>query len=265
MVMRIAVCVKQVPDSGEVRLNSGDNTLTRGAVGARLNPLDEYPLEAALTLKDARGAEITCFSMGPTKCAAVLDRATAMGVDRTVILSDAAFAGSDTWATAIVLAKAIQTIGSFDLILCGKQAVDGDTAQVGPGIAARLDIAQICQVSSLTAEVANDGWSFIATREFEEGKQSLRVPAPVLMTVSKGGWEPRCGCLENRLRALNNPPLKLDAAALRLPIGSVGLKGSPTRVVETVRVEHRRERRIINFDDAACVAEMAAEIKKHVS
>ena len=136
--MNILVCVKQVPDSKNVKIDPETNTLVREGVESIINPFDLYAVEAALSLKDEYGGKVTAVTMGPPQAEAVLREAVSYGVDEVALLSDRAFAGADTWATTSTLAQAAQKLGPFDLIICGKQAIDGDTAQVGPGLAERL-------------------------------------------------------------------------------------------------------------------------------
>ncbi|HEX9715060.1 MAG TPA: electron transfer flavoprotein subunit beta/FixA family protein, partial [Desulfurivibrionaceae bacterium] len=138
--MKIIVCVKQVPDAKDVRLDPKTNTLSREGVQAIMNPYDRHALEEAVRLKEQHGGTVTVLSMGPPQAEEMLREAVSCGADEAVLVSDRAFAGADTWATTYTLSQAIKKIDDFDLILCGKQAIDGDTAQVGPGLAERLDI-----------------------------------------------------------------------------------------------------------------------------
>ena len=150
--MDIIVCVKQVPDAKDVRLDPETNTLAREGVEAIMNPFDRHALEEAVSLKEQLGGTVTVLSMGPPQAETVLREALACGADNGVLISDRAFAGADTWATSYTLARAVETLGGFDLILCGKQAIDGDTAQVGPGLACRLDLPSRPALCDLCAE-----------------------------------------------------------------------------------------------------------------
>ncbi len=138
--MKIIVCVKQVPDAKDVRLDPKTNTLAREGVESIMNPYDRHALEEAVAIKEKLGGTVMVITMGPPQAEAVLREAIACGADDGVLISDRAFAGADTWATSYTLAKAVEMLGSFDLVLCGKQAIDGDTAQVGPGLACRLRV-----------------------------------------------------------------------------------------------------------------------------
>lgn len=224
--MRIAVCLKQVPDTTELKLDPVHNTLIREGVEAVLNPLDEFPLEAALRLREANGGEVVAFTMGPPQAGRVLDKAVAMGADEGVLVSDRAFAGADTWSTSLTLARAIEHRGPFDVVLCGKQAIDGDTAQVGPGIAAHLGWPQVTYVTRIESE----GDSLVLERMLDAGKARLRVRLPAVLTVLKEANEPRLPSLAGRLRAFSQTPATLGIGPLGLEAASVGLEGSPTRV-----------------------------------
>jgi electron transfer flavoprotein beta subunit len=224
--MNIAVCLKQVPDTAELKLDPVHNTLIREGVDSILNPLDEFPLETALRLREQEGGEVVAFTMGPPQASRVLEKAVAMGADRGILVSDRAFAGADTWATSLTLAKAIEASGPFDVVLCGKQAIDGDTAQVGPGIAAHLGWAQVTYVTHAEA----NGDDLILERMLDAGKAQLKVRPPVVLTVLKEANEPRLPTLAGRIRALTTTPSTLGIGDLGLPKEAVGLDGSPTRV-----------------------------------
>ena len=226
--MRIAVCIKQVPDTTNIKVDPETNTLIRDGVAAVLNPLDDFPLEAALRMKETTGGTVTVFTMGPPAAAAVLRTALAMGADAGVLVADRMFAGADTWSTSLVLARALDDQGGFDLILCGKQAVDGDTAQVGPGIAAHLTIPQVTYVTSI--QPGKEVGTVIVERLMDDQKARLQVKTPVLLTVLKEYGEPRLPTLSGRLTALTAPLDILNGAALGFTPEEVGLKGSPTRV-----------------------------------
>ena len=239
--MKIAVCVKQVPNTTELRLDPETNTLIREGVAAVLNPLDEFPIEAALQLREAVGGTVSVFTMGPPQAEDVLCKAVAMGADECVLVSDRAFAGSDTWATSLTLARALESTGPFDLILCGKQAIDGDTAQVGPGIAAHLDLPQVTYVTGIKP----DGDALRVQRLLDSGHAVLRVTLPVVLTVLKQANEPRLPSLAGRLRSLAAVVRIVGAAAVGVPADELGLSGSPTRVVRIAVPEtDRRHRRL---------------------
>lgn len=253
--MKIAVCIKQVPDTAELRIDPDTNTLIREGVDSVMNPLDVFALEAALQLRESGGGEVTVFTMGPPQAADVLRSAIAFGADRGVLASDRAFAGADTWSTSLTLAKAIQVSDNFDLILTGKQAVDGDTAQVGPGIAAHLGLPQVTYVTRLQKQSEH---SLLVTRMLEHGQADLELQLPAVLSVLKAANEPRLPSLAGRLRALRAEIQVLDCNALGVPAEELGLEGSPTRVVDiaTPRVQRSHKRFEGDPDSVAC--ELAA-------
>ena len=225
--MRIAVCLKQVPNTSEMRLDPETHTLIRSGVAAVLNPLDEFPLDAALRLRQALGGEVVAVTMGPPQAEEVLRKAVAMGADSGLLVSDRAFAGADTWATSLTLARALQASGPYDLVLCGKQAIDGDTAQVGPGLAAHLGIPQVTGVTALRAVAGG----IEVDRQLDGGTATLHLALPALLTVLKEANEPRLPSLSGRLRAQRAACRRLGLGDLAMAPGETGLKGSPTRVV----------------------------------
>ena len=182
--MKIAVCIKQVPDTTDVKINPETNTLVREGVQSITNPFDEYATEEALLIKEKQGGEVHVISMGPPQAIEVLKNALAVGADKVYLVSDKAFAGADTLATAYALSRTIQTIGEVDLIICGKQAIDGDTAQVGPGIATRLGIPQLTYVSKVKA-IDPGKKRIVVERMLENGREIVEAPLPALLTVVK--------------------------------------------------------------------------------
>jgi electron transfer flavoprotein beta subunit len=227
--MHIIVPIKQVPQSSDVKMDPVTGTMIRSARSSVLNPLDLYALEAALHLKDEHGAQVTVVTMGPPSAVQILKEALSMGADRAVHLTDRLFGGGDTYATSYVLSRAIEKIGSFDLVITGERATDGDTAQVGPGIASWLDLALATYVSAIE-EVA-DG-HIIAERLIEEGYQRVRVSLPALLTVVKEIAIPRLPTLRGKKRAMGKEIETWDAEAIAADRTKIGLKGSPTRVVQ---------------------------------
>ena len=188
--MRIVVCVKQVPDIERLDHMSTDpetGTIQREGLPSILNPVDEYAVEQALLLKDRLGAEVVVITMGPPQADEALIHCLAMGADQAYLVCDRALAGSDTLATSYALAGAIASLGGCDLVLCGLQAIDGDTAQVGPMLAEKLALPQVTCVSGLTVE----GKKAVAIRELEDGTETVQVKLPLLATMVKAGPLPR--------------------------------------------------------------------------
>lgn len=229
--MNIIVCIKQVPDTTDVKLNPETGTLIREGVPSIINPFDTYAIEEGLRLKEQFGGKVTVISMGPPQAVEALKEAVAMGADEAVLLSDRAFAGSDTWATAYTLAEAIRKLGSFDIILCGKQAIDGDTGQVGPGIARQLGISQLTYVFKVR-KLDPEAHTVVVERLLEEGREVVESPLPALLTVVKDINQPRYPTFMGIRRATKMQIPVWGAADLPgTDPGKFGLKGSPTQVV----------------------------------
>jgi len=227
--MRIVVLIKQVPDTTEVRIDRETNTLIREGVPSIVNPFDMYALEEGLRMREAAGeGTVTVMSMGPPQVETALREALSIGVDDAVLLSDRAFAGSDTWSTSYTLAAGIRKLGNVDVILCGKQAIDGDTAQVGPGVARLLGIPQVAYVKAITLE----GATCTVQRMMEDGHDVLRVPLPALFTVVKDINEPRLPSLKGKMKAKKAEIEVWGAADLDVDMSELGLDGSPTRVMK---------------------------------
>jgi electron transfer flavoprotein beta subunit len=225
--VKIVVCVKQVPDSTEVKINPETNTLIREGVASILNPFDMYAVEEAIRIKEKLGGTVTVLSMGPPQVAEQLRETIGMGVDDAVLLSDRAFAGSDTLATSYALSKGIEKIGDVQLILCGKQAIDGDTAQVGPEIAEKLGIPHITYVKKINEISENE---MIAERMNEDGFERIKLPLPALITVVKEINEPRMPSLKGMMRAKKAVIPSWSAADIGAEPAKSGLNGSPTWV-----------------------------------
>jgi len=238
--MRFIVCIKQVPDTTEVRVNPETNTLIREGVPAMVNPFDLYAVEEALLLKEKFGGEVVAISMGPPQAESALREVISMGVDRAILISDKRFAGADTLATSLVLSAAIRKLDGFDMILTGKQAADGDTAQVGPGIAEFLDIPQATFVRKIDAFDPQKRTVRLQSM-WEEGSEHLELPLPCLITTVKELNEPRLPSLRGKLTAKKAeiPVWTLDDLGLREE--EVGLAGSPTQVVKIFPPPPREE------------------------
>lgn len=245
--MKIVVCIKQVPDTTEVKIDPETNTLIRQGVPSIVNPFDLIALEVALQLKEKQDAEVIVYSMGPPQAADALRECLAMGADQVYLVSDRAFGGADTLATSYTLAGAIRAnTPDFDIILCGKQAIDGDTAQVGPEMAEHMDIAQLTYVAKLDV----DGKKVMAEREHDEGYEQVEANMPVVVTVVKAIADPRLPTIRGTIKANAAEIPVLTAADLNLDVDQLGLKGSPTKVVKIFTPERRTQGEIFDEGDA---------------
>ena len=247
--MHIVVCIKQVPDSAQIRVHPVTNTIMRQGVPAIINPYDLFALEAALALRDKLGGEVTVLTMGPPMAEDSLRRALTYGADRAVLLTDRFFAGSDTLATSYALARAIEKIGSLwgtpSLVFTGKQTIDGDTAQVGPGVAKRLKLNQLTYVSRIR-EVDPKSGSLIVERRAEGGTQVLSSQLPVLITMLDDDSEIRRGSMADALRAARAVVVRWSAADAGIEdLAKCGLKGSPTIVKKVYAPSARAEKAVL--------------------
>ncbi|NLO06398.1 MAG: electron transfer flavoprotein subunit beta/FixA family protein [candidate division WS1 bacterium] len=227
--MNIIVCIKQVPDTSEVRIDPVTNTIIREGVPAIINPFDENAIEEALLLREEHGGKVTVITMGPPQAETALREALAMGADEAILVSDRCFAASDTLATSYVLSSAIREIGDYDLILTGKQAFDGDTAQVPPGIAEQLGIPQVTFAIGIEAE----GRKVRVRRLLEDEFEVVEVRTPVLVSCVKQMNEPRRPGIKSKLAAKKKEIVIWDAACISAEACLCGFDGSPTRVVRT--------------------------------
>jgi len=226
------VCIKQVPDTTEVKIDPETGTLIREGVPSIVNPWDTYAIEEAIRLKEKFGGKVTVISMGPPQANEALKEAVSMGCDEGILLSDRAFAGSDTWATAYTLSQAIRKIGDFDVILCGKQAIDGDTGQVGPGIARQLQVNQLTNVLKIQS-IDFDESVVHVERLLEQGLEVMESRLPALLTVVKGINEPRYPTFAGIRRATRMEiPVWTSQDLPDIDPKFLGLEGSPTRVVK---------------------------------
>ncbi|MBP5293371.1 MAG: electron transfer flavoprotein subunit beta/FixA family protein [Clostridia bacterium] len=257
--MKIVVCVKQVPSATDAKIDPETKRIIREGSKSVLNPLDLYALEEAIRIKESFGGQVIALSMGPESAKMTLIEALSMGADQAVLLSDRAFGGSDTWATSYALAKAIEKIGNVDLILCGKQAIDGDTAQVGPGIASQLGIMQSADV--VKVEVTDEK-TLLVQRLHERGYDELELRLPALLTVLKD------------INVPHVPTLHLARIARRADIPvwkpedigadpeKIGLAASPTRVVRTDPPQARTSGGLkIDTDPKNAASELIKELK----
>ncbi len=259
--MNILVCIKQVPETTDVRINPETNTLIREGVKSIINPFDLYAIEEGVRLKEKNTGTVTVITMGPPQAEGALREAISMGADAGILVCDRAFAGSDTWATSYTLAGAIRKIGSFDLIICGKQASDGDTAQVGPGIATHLDIPQVTYVKKIE-EVKNG--KMRVERMMEEGFEIIELPLPGLITVVKEINEPRIPSLKGMMRAKSAPITTWTQKDLNLDPNSIGLCGSPTQVVKIFSPPQRSGGEILKGEPAEVASRLVQLLKDEV-
>jgi electron transfer flavoprotein beta subunit len=256
--MKLIVLIKQVPDTTEVTIDRETNTLVREGVPSIINPLDVYAIEEALRLRDAASdGEVSVMSMGPPQVESALREAIALGVDDAYLLSDPAFAGADTWATSYTLAAGIRKLGDFDVVLCGKQAIDGDTAQVGPGVAQFLDIPQVTYVRSIAVD--GEG-SALVERMMEDGYDVIKSRLPALFTVVKEINEPRLPSLKGKMRAKTAEITTWGAADLDVDRSRIGLDGSPTRVVKIFAPEPRPGGEIFDGEVSESVDALAVRL-----
>lgn len=247
--MHILVCIKQVPDSAQIRINPVTQTIMRQGVPTIINPYDLFSLEEALRLRDTLGGEVTVLTMGPPMAADSLRKTLAIGADRAVLLTDRSFAGSDTLATSYALAQAIRKIGELfgkpDLVFAGKQTIDGDTAQVGPGVAKRLDLLQLTYVSKI-AECDPEKREIVVERRSEGGVHVLKTKLPCLITMMEGSNVVRRGAMKDALRAARAEIVTWSAKDAGIEdITKCGLKGSPTVVKKVFAPPPRSERAIL--------------------
>jgi electron transfer flavoprotein beta subunit len=241
--MNIVVCAKQVPETGDVRIDEKTGTLVREGVENILNPLDLYAVEAALSLRDKFGGSVAVVSMGPRNADKAVREAIAMGCDSGALVSHPAFAGSDTWATSYALSKAIEKLAPYDLIITGERATDGDTGQVGPGIASFLNLP----VATYTSRIVQVGRGKITVeRLVETGYETLRLRLPCLLTVVKEIAFPRLPTLRGKQRAKKLELPVWGPSDLKVDAKSVGLAGSPTRVVKIERPRVVRKGRSVD-------------------
>ena len=257
--MDIIVCIKQVPDTLEVGVNKETNTLIRQGVDSVINPFDLYAVEEGLRLREQFGGTVTVLSMGPPQVADTLREAISMGADRAVLLSDIDFAGADTLATSYTLARAIRKIGRFDLVICGRQAVDGDTAHVGPSLAEKLGVPHISCVINID-EVTDE--YMVAGRMSADGIEKVKLSLPGLITVSKGINEPRPPSLTGKITAVKNDITMWSAQDIGADAGKIGLKGSPTRVVKMTTPQHERQGQFLEGSVAEQVTDLITKLQQ---
>jgi electron transfer flavoprotein beta subunit len=239
--MKIVVCLKQVPDTTAVKIDPKTGTLIREGVPSIINPEDKHALEEALNLKDQYGAEVTVISMGPPQAKSALREALSMGADEAILITDRAFAGSDTLATSEALAGVLRKL-DYDIVFAGRQAIDGDTAQVGPEIAEHLNIPQVTYVQ----EVKIDGEVLTINRALEDGYEIIEVKAPVLLTAIKELNKPRYMNVRDIFASANKEIKLWSANDIDVDKAKLGLAGSPTKVKKSMTKEVKGQGEIIN-------------------
>jgi len=264
--MKIIVCIKQVPDTNEVKIDQKTGTLMREGVPSIINPDDKAGIEAAIQLKERYGATVTVLSMGPPQADVALKEAYAMGADRVILLTDKAFAGSDTWATSLALAYAIKKI-EYDVIICGRQAIDGDTAQVGPQIAEHLGLPQVSYVTDITTDSppleGAGGGSLLVKKQFEDFYQKIKIQTPCLLTVLREMNKPRY-MVTSRIFDVCKTQIveKMTIADIGLEPERTGLKASPTQVKKVLTKSAKSAGKVYELDpkeSAQLIIEKLAE------
>ncbi|MBF0406788.1 MAG: electron transfer flavoprotein subunit beta/FixA family protein [Candidatus Riflebacteria bacterium] len=258
--MNIIVTVKQVPDTNDVRIDPETGTLIREGVPSIVNPEDRHAVEMAVELRERIGSgKVTVISMGPPQAEVALREVLAMGADEAILLSDRAFAGADTLATAYTLMLAVRKLGKYDLIICGRQAIDGDTAQVGPQLAEFLGIPQITY--ALDVEIVEG--KLRALRQLDDGTQTLETPLPALLTCIKESNTPRIPTLKGCITAYRHKTVQVwNASYVQAPAESIGLKGSPTQVRRTFQPPSRGEGLVLTGDVSDSVNTVIGKLRE---
>jgi len=253
--MRIIVLVKQVPDTTEIKIDKKTGTLIREGVESIINPDDRHAIELALSLKGERGGKTIVLSMGPPQAIDAVSEALGMGIDEGVLLSDRNFAGADTWATAFTLGMAVKKVGNYDLIICGRQAIDGDTAQIGPQVAELLGLPQLTYVREIEKI---DDKRIEVQRALEDGYERIASPLPALMTVIGGINKPRLPRVDSLIDACGEKAkIKVwDVADLGITVQEVGLIGSLTRVIKTFSPKVKREGEMLQGSKDEVIAQL---------
>lgn len=260
--MRILVCVKQVPNTNEVKIDPVKKTLIRDGVESILNPDDDNALEAALQLKDKyEGTKVTAISMGPPQASEVLIECMAKGADNAVLLSSRAFGGADTWATSNTIAAAIEKIGEYDIIFAGRQAIDGDTAQVGPQIAEKLGIPQVTYVEEI---IKCEEGKVVVKRQLEDGYEIIEIPTPCLLTAIKELNTPRYMTVKGIYDAYGNPDRIQVWNENDIPVkpDEIGLDASPTKVFRSFTPDPKGKGIMIEGTPKQVAEKLIEELKK---
>lgn len=259
--MDILVCIKQVPGTTQVAIDEKTGTLKRDGIPAKMNPFDLYAIESAVRLKELYGAKVTAITMGPPQAEAVLREAFMMGVDEAVILSDRAFGGADVLMTSYTLAQGVRKLGAFDLIICGKQTTDGDTAQVGAEMAEWLEIPHVANVKAISSF---ENGKIAVTVDLPDSEMDVLVECPSLITVDKGIYEPRLPSYRLKMATHDREITRLALADL--PDNDpkhYGLNGSPTQVKRIFPPESHVEHLLLEGDDCEKAAKLANFLSEH--
>ncbi len=256
--MNIIVCIKQVPGTTEVKIDPGTNTLVRSGIKNIINPFDTYALEEGVRLREKHGGKVTVITMGPPQAEEALREAISLGADDAILLSDRDFAGADTLATACTLSAAVRRIAAFDLIICGRQTVDGDTGQVGPEMAEMLGIPLLTYVSGIqeiTPPVMR------VRRMVEDGYETVESPLPALITVSKEINAPRLPSLRGMMKSKSAQITVWTATDLGVDKALVGLAGSATKVVKVFTPARVRKAEVLKGDPVQQVDALIERLK----
>jgi len=256
--LNIVVCIKQVPDRSEVRINPETGTLIREGVPSIVNPYDMHAVEAGLQIREKVGGKVIALTMGPPQAESALREVISMGVDDGILLSDRVFAGSDTWATSYTISKAMERLKP-DLILCGKQAIDGDTAQVGPEVAEMLNIPHVAYVRKI---LSVGDCTIKVERLMEEGFDLVESALPALLTVVKEINQPRLPSLKGKMAAKKAVITKWGHEDIGAEEEKCGLKGSPTQVKKIFAPEARKDRRLLTGSVEEQVNALVEELRR---
>lgn len=258
--MNIIVLVKQVPNTTDIKLDPKTGSLIREGLESIVNPDDLHGLEAAAKIKETAGGKVTALSMGPPQAVDALTQAIGMGADKAVLLCDKAFAGADTWATSFTLSKAIEKIADYDLVICGHQAIDGDTAQIGPQVADWLDISQATYVKQIESV---DKDEIIVKRRLENGFERVACKMPSLLTVISELNKPRFAHMEKLIKACEQKaPIKVwNAADIGVKTVEVGLEGSNTHVIKTFTPNFKRQNELLEGSGSKVVENLINRLK----
>ncbi|MBW1785065.1 MAG: electron transfer flavoprotein subunit beta/FixA family protein [Deltaproteobacteria bacterium] len=260
--MNVIVLIKQVPDTTDVKLDPKTGNLIREGIESIINPDDRHALEAAVGLKEALGGKVTVLTMGPPQAVDALSEALGMGADEGILLSDRAFAGADTWATSTTLGKAVEKIGAYDLVICGRQAIDGDTAQIGPQVADYLGLPQATYVFEIEAVTPK---SITLKRRLEDGFERVKCALPALLTVIGELNNPRYATIDGMIGAcLEKAPIRIwNAADIGVQTRDVGLDGSLTHVIKTFAPKFQREGEILGGEVKEAVGKLVGKLREN--